>query len=54
MMASQMDVGQNVCNLLPEHYLIALGLTIGSSVIAAMLAGLRSARIEPSEGLREI
>jgi putative ABC transport system permease protein len=54
MLASQMDVGQHVCKLQPEHYLIALGLTMGSSVLAAMLAGLRSARIEPSEGLREI
>ncbi len=54
MLASQMEVGQHVCTLLPEHYLISLGLTIGSSVLAAMLAGFRSARIEPSEGLREI
>jgi len=34
--------------------MIALGLTIGSSVLAAALAGFRSAKIEPSEGLREI
>ncbi len=54
MLASQMEVGQHVCKLQPEHYLIALGLTVGSSVLAAALAGLRSARIEPSEGLREI
>ncbi len=54
MLASQLDMGQQVCNLLPIHYMIALGLTIGSSVLAAALAGFRSARIEPSEGLREI
>ncbi len=54
MLASQMDAGQLVCKLHPEHYLIALGLTMGSSVLAAALAGFRSARIEPSEGLREI
>jgi len=54
MLASQMDVGQQICNLLPIHYMIALGLTIGSSVLAAALAGFRSAKIEPSEGLREI
>lgn len=54
MLASQMDIGQQVCNLLPIHYVIALGLTLGSSVLAAALAGFRSARIEPSEGLREI
>lgn len=54
MLASQMDVGEQVCTLLPIHYAVALGLTLGSSVIASALAGLRSARIEPSEGLREI
>lgn len=54
MLASQMDMGQQVCILLPIHYAIALGLTLGSSVIASALAGFRSARIEPSEGLREI
>jgi len=54
MMATQMESGQQVCRLLPEHYLIALGLTIGSAVLSAALAGFRSARIEPSEGMREI
>lgn len=54
MLQSQMEVGQHVCKLELEHYLIALGLTVGSSVLAAALAGLRSARIEPSEGLRDI
>ncbi len=54
MLASQMNVGQQVCDLLPIHYMIALGLTMGASIIAAALAGLRSAKIEPSEGLREI
>lgn len=54
MLASQMDMGQQVCTLLPIHYAVALGLTFGSSVIASALAGFRSARIEPSEGLREI
>ncbi len=54
MLQSQMEIGQHVCKLQPEHYLIALGLTVGSSVLAAALAGLRSARIEPSEGLRDI
>jgi putative ABC transport system permease protein len=54
MLKSQMDVGQHVCKLEMDHYLIALALTVGSSVLAAALAGLRSARIEPSEGLRDI
>lgn len=54
MMAAQVEPGQQVCRLLPFHYAIALAVTCGSAVIAAGLAGLRSARIEPSEGLREL
>jgi len=54
MLAAQMPSGQLVCNLLPVHYLFALGLTVGAAVFAAALAGWRSARIEPAEGLREI
>jgi len=54
MMAPQLEGGQEVCRLLPEHLLIAFGLTVGSAVLSAALAGLRSARIEPSEGLREL
>ena len=54
MMADQLLSGQQVCILLPEHYALALAVTVGAAVLAAALAGLRSARIEPSEGLREI
>jgi putative ABC transport system permease protein len=54
MMAEQVDPGQQVCLLLPFHYAIALALTCGAAVIAAGLAGMRSARVEPSEGLREL
>ncbi len=54
MMAEQVQPGQLVCRLLPVHYAIALAVTCTAAVIAAGLAGLRSARIEPSEGLREI
>jgi len=54
MMIAQLEAGQQVCRLLQVHYLIALGLTCGAAVIAAALAGTRSARIEPSEGLREL
>lgn len=54
MMAEQVAAGQQVCRLLQVHYVIALGLTCCSAVIAAGLAGMRSASIEPSEGLREI
>ncbi|MEZ5542382.1 MAG: ABC transporter permease [Pseudomonadota bacterium] len=54
MMSDQLEAGQQVCRLLDIHYIIALALTCGAAVIAAGLAGTRSARIEPSEGLREI
>jgi putative ABC transport system permease protein len=54
MMAEQVEPGQQVCRLLPSHYGIALALTCGAAIIAAGLAGLRAARVEPSEGLREL
>ena len=54
MLAGQMVEGQEVCVLLPQHFLLALALTVGAAVFAAGLAGWRSARIEPSDGLREI
>jgi putative ABC transport system permease protein len=54
MMAAQLESGQQVCRLLPVHYGIALALTCTAAVVASGLAGLRSARVEPSEGLREL
>ncbi|MDJ0739041.1 MAG: ABC transporter permease [Gammaproteobacteria bacterium] len=54
MLADQLANGQQVCVLLPEHYALALAVTLGAAVLAAALAGFRSARIEPSDGLREI
>lgn len=54
MLAPQLESGQQVCLLLPEHYLIALLVTVIAAVLSAALAGFRSARVEPSEGLREI
>ena len=54
MMTAQLETGQQVCRLLPWHYAMALVLTCGAAVFAAELAGLRSARVEPSEGLRDL
>jgi putative ABC transport system permease protein len=54
MMAAQMEAGKQVCRLLPLHYAVALALTVTAAVVASGLAGLRSARVEPSEGLREL
>jgi putative ABC transport system permease protein len=52
--ADQTEVNEVICRLLPNHFLIALILTLASAIVAASLAGYRAARIEPSEGLREI
>lgn len=54
MFTDQLTAGDTVCLLLPQHYLIALALTLGAAATAAAMAGYRSARIEPSEGLRDI
>jgi putative ABC transport system permease protein len=54
MLAPQLEKAQQICRLLPEHYLIALGITLGAALLAALLAGMRAARVEPSEGLREL
>jgi putative ABC transport system permease protein len=54
MLATQLESGQQVCRLLPWHYAVALLLTCTAAVFASGIAGLRSARIEPSEGLRDL
>jgi putative ABC transport system permease protein len=54
MLAAQLESGQQVCHLLPWHYAIALLLTCTAAMLAAGLAGLRSARIEPSDSLRDL
>jgi putative ABC transport system permease protein len=51
---SQTEGSESICRLLPDHFLVALFLTLGSATVAATLAGYRAARIEPSEGLREV
>ncbi|MEW8232078.1 MAG: FtsX-like permease family protein [Candidatus Thiodiazotropha endolucinida] len=51
---SQTEDGETICRLLPDHFLVALLLTLVSSIVAASLAGYRAASVEPSEGLREI
>ncbi len=54
MLAPQLERAQKICRLLPEHYGLALAITLAAAVLAAILAGIRAARVEPSEGLREI
>jgi putative ABC transport system permease protein len=50
----QLQGTQTLCMLLPEHILIALGLTAGCALLAAFVGGVRASRIEPSEGLRDL
>jgi putative ABC transport system permease protein len=54
MLAAQLESGQQVCRLLPWHYAMALLLTCTAAVLAAGLAGLRTARVEPSDSLRDL
>jgi putative ABC transport system permease protein len=54
MFSDQLNEGEYVCYLLPVHFALALGITLSAALLAAAMAGYRAARIEPSEGLREI
>jgi putative ABC transport system permease protein len=54
LLAQRLDAGDVVCRLLPEHYGAAALLTVLAAVLAAALGGWRAARVEPSEGLREV
>jgi putative ABC transport system permease protein len=42
-----------VCLILPEHLGVAAGATLAGAMLAALVAGLRAARVEPAEGIRE-
>ena len=53
-LAPQLNLDRALCFLLTEHFLWALGITLVIAVFAAILGGFRAARIEPSDGLREI
>ena len=53
-LAPQLNLDRALCFLLAEHFLWALGMTIVIAIFAAILGGMRAARIEPSDGLREI
>jgi putative ABC transport system permease protein len=53
-LAPRLNLDRTLCFLLIEHFLWALGLTMVIAISAAILGGLRAARIEPSDGLRDI
>ncbi len=54
MLITQAEDDSPICRLLPIHFEIALAFTVGAAVLAAALGGFRAARIQPSDGLREI
>ena len=53
-LAPSLNLDRRLCYLLIEHFLWALVLTVVIAIYAAVLGGLRAARIEPSDGLRDI
>jgi putative ABC transport system permease protein len=54
LVAAHLAAAQALCRLLPSHFAAAMGFTLCAAVLAAVLSGSRAARIEPSEGLREV
>ncbi|HEX2890173.1 ABC transporter permease [Vineibacter terrae] len=52
--AGSLGVGETACRLLPSHVGVAGAITLLCALAASALAGLRVARIDPSEGLREL
>ncbi|MDU9412846.1 FtsX-like permease family protein [Pseudomonas sp. zfem005] len=50
----QSAAGESACRLLFSHYLLALLATLACSALAAATGGWRAARIEASEGLRDV
>ncbi len=53
-LAPQLNLDRALCFLLTKHFLWALAITMTIAIFAAILGGVRAARIEPSDGLREI
>jgi len=52
--ASSVGAGEAVSRLLPIHLASAAGTTLLCALLAAAIASTRAARIDPSEGLREL
>jgi len=53
-LAPRINLDRVLCFLLIEHFLWALALTVVIAISAAVLGGMRAARIQPSDGLREL
>ena len=54
LLAPRLNLEQALCYLLPEHFLWALALTVTVAITSAILGGWRAARIEPSDGVRDL
>ncbi len=52
--ADYLAAGEYVCRLSLVHMMIALGLTLGLSVLASAYGAFRVSRIEPSEVIRDV
>ena len=52
--AASLNGMEQVCRLLPEHFLLAFALVAGLSLLAALGPALRAARVEPSEVIRDV
>jgi putative ABC transport system permease protein len=52
--AGVLQEGQSVCRLLPAHFLLAAGLTLGLCALASLWAARQAARIDPAEVIREV
>ncbi|MDH3221695.1 MAG: ABC transporter permease [Gammaproteobacteria bacterium] len=53
-LAPRLNLDQALCYLLVDHFLWALALTVVVAILAAIIGGMRAARIEPSDGLRDV
>ncbi|MFV2032348.1 MAG: ABC transporter permease [Gammaproteobacteria bacterium] len=53
-LAPRLNFDQSLSFLLAEHFFWALGLTFATALLASIWGGLRAAKVEPSEGLRDI
>lgn len=53
-LAPRLNLDRALWFLLTEHFLWALVLTLVIAIFAAIVGGIRAARIEPSDGLRDL
>lgn len=50
---ASLSLGESICRLAPGHFAMALGLSLAAAVLAAAVAALGAARVDPATGLRE-